>query len=118
MVNKSKMIFPMYNLLEAIENDTGFGGLDHSSRDMLVYVGSQLLEGKRINVSDLARNTKFGSPAKIYGRIALLESEGWLKIVSDPLDGRARLVSLSAKAHRTFEAKSAAITRLFAKAKP
>ena len=117
MAKAENLIFRMQNLLDAIEADTGIATLDPTSKDILKFVGRAEIDQAEVNVSDIAGNIKFGSPAKIMGRLAKLERDGWLRAVVDPADGRAKLITLSQRSRKAFGKMSDGLCRLLTNAK-
>lgn len=115
MAKINDLIFKMKIVLQAVEGETGFGGLDATSKDILFYVGQSDVSGEKINVTDIANNPRFGSPATVHGRISRLLAEGWLQSNVDPEDGRARVLSLNAPSVTAFNRMSSNLKSFLAR---
>ena len=106
MTKINDLIFRMKIVLQAVEGETGFANLDPASKNILFYVGQSAVSGQRLNVTDVANNQSFGSPATVHGRIARLLADDWLQSTVDPEDGRGRILSLGAKTVGAFNRMS------------
>lgn len=101
-------------ILKAIESDEGLDGLDSVSRDLLNYILQKHSESQILRVTDLTANLSFGSPATVYGRLARLQTDGWIKTTTPADDGRVKIVVPSNKALGSLGRMSVALNRALA----
>lgn len=109
MPKTDDLIFRVRSLIRAFEGEEGLAELDHTSQDILMYIGQAEVAGNNVRASDIASNPSFGSPAKIYGRLSKLAEGGWIKLVSDPKDGRVKLLVPSNQTRGAFNRMSASL---------
>lgn len=98
--------------MRAIEGEEGLHAFDSTSREILIFVGQAFAADQSLRATDIASNPAFGSPAKIYGRLAKLADSGWIKSVPDSRDGRVRLIVPTSQAQSAFNRMSSAISKL------
>lgn len=111
-MDKSNLIFRINQLVRAIEETSGLGQLDISARAILNFIGEADATNKGLNVSDVVKGPGFGTAPTVYARLAELEKAGWIKAEPDPRDGRAKRISLTPLAKRTFARMSADARKL------
>lgn len=114
VVDKKQLIFRINGLVRAIEVNSGLGELDLKARSILSFIGEAEADRLALNVSDIVKAPGFGTAPTVYARLAELEDAGWIKSVPDPRDGRAKRVSLTAQARRTFAKMSAEAQKIIA----
>ena len=108
------MIFRINQIVRSVETSSGLNNLGISARNILGFIGEAEAEGRSLNVTDVVKAQGFGTAPTVYSRLAELEKAGWIKSVPDPRDGRAKQVSLTALARRTFEKMSAEAQKIVA----
>jgi hypothetical protein len=104
-------IFRIRAVLRAIEGEEGLHEFDATSREILLFIGQAFAAGQTLRATDIASNPTFGSPAKIYGRLAKLTDSGWIKSVNDSQDGRVRLIIPTSQAQSAFNRMSSAVQK-------
>jgi DNA-binding MarR family transcriptional regulator len=111
-VKKEDLIFQVHRVVRTIEEATGLGELDASSRSVLNFIGEAEVEERALNVSSVVKARIFGTPPTVYARLTALEKAGWIEFKSDPHDGRAKQVHLTRAARRSYIRMSRAIQKL------
>jgi DNA-binding MarR family transcriptional regulator len=111
-MEKSNLIFRINQLVRAIEQTSGLGDLDISARAILNFIGEADAQSKSLNVSDVVKGPGFGTAPTVYARLAELEQAGWIKSEPDPHDGRAKRLTLTPLAKRTYARMSADARKL------
>lgn len=111
MSELNDFVFRMKSVMRAVEMDSGAGGLDALSWEILNRVGDAQTAEETLIVGDIIGNDTFGSPATAHGRLKKLTKQGWLKLVDDPQDGRRKILRLSDKSVRMFNKMSTSVLR-------
>lgn len=107
-MNRNNLIFKINQVIRAVEDRSGLGDLDLTSKEILRFVGENEAHKKRLNVSEVVRHGEFGSPPTVFSRLSLLEQHGWIALVTDNADGRVKNVQLTPRARKAFSLMSAA----------
>jgi len=114
LVDKKQLIFHINGLVRTIETASGLAELSPTARSILSFIGEAESENRALNVSDVVKGPGFGTAPTVYARLAELEKADWIKSVQDPRDGRAKQVSLTARARRAFAKMSAEAQKIIA----
>jgi len=99
-------LFRVKNVIGAVEDSTGFGTLDPTSKDILEFVARAELDEHEIFVADVIRHRDLGSVANLHGRLTSLVQLGWLVLLPEPSDGRRKRVQLSSLARSAYNKMS------------
>jgi hypothetical protein len=76
--------------------------LDEVSREIVLAIATSQINGKLLKISDVRYNPEFGSPVTALGRLRVLMETGWVRSVDDPTDGRAQLLTLTARSDKSI----------------
>lgn len=92
----------MIEAAEIASRKTALAGLDYMARHVLDFIAVEQ-EKRAVRVGDIQRHySDSATNPTIYARLEALELEGLIQHRVDPNDGRARLVSLTAKAKNAY----------------
>ena len=101
MKDDTKLLIRIQELFNAF-GDQG-NQLDESSRRMLFQVAEAYNAGKPLIVSDLAKNTDYGTAPTVYGRLKKLLDSGLIQNRQSPEDGRAIQLLPTPKAQKQLK---------------
>jgi hypothetical protein len=104
-------LFQMQSLLETVNETTGFAELDDLSKRILFFVGAMTASNQRCRVTDVASGSKFGTAPTVYTRLSSLNEDGWVNYETDPVDGRAKILTPTARATTVFNKMSQQLRR-------
>ena len=104
-------LFQMQSLLENVNEKTGFAELDDLSKRILFFVGAMTASNQRCRVTDVASGSKFGTAPTVYNRLSSLNEDGWVDYETDPVDGRAKILTPTARATNVFNKMSQQLRR-------
>ena len=88
------------NTIDALGRANPARALDSTEIQLLEYVLLAADKGQILLVGDLIQLSQFGSQATLHGRIKNLSVLGYLKLVSDKVDGRKKFVVPTKLAHK------------------
>jgi DNA-binding MarR family transcriptional regulator len=106
------LLFRITALLRSLDEQTGLGDLDYTSRDMLFFVGERTDSGEPPRVSEVTLDGRFGSAATAHAKLNELVEQGWLKRAPGKVDKRERILILTRKAEGIFKQFATAMAKL------
>ena len=80
------------NLIDALDRMNPGKPLDEIERGLLEHILRSAEESQKLLVGDLIHLNQFGSQATLHGRVKNLVAQGYLKLISDKVDGRKKFV--------------------------
>ncbi len=83
--------------------DPEFEGCD----EVLAYISIMESSGTPAKITNLAQSLQFGTGPTVQRKINLLEERGLIEVAPSKADGRAKLLSVSAKGNQHLKARSA-----------
>ena len=100
--------------MAAAEREAGLCELDVAAREILLEIGIAAgIDGKPTHVKDLTRSERHGTLPTVVKRISDLVDGGWIVKTESPEDGRAKILSLSAKSEGVFRKMSRSLRKRY-----
>ena len=91
------------NCIKAIESKSGLDAIQKQLLDVVMVAHSQKQE---ILVGDLLQLHNIGSQATLHGRIKQLSADGYVRLVTDAVDGRKKKVTPTKQALKHYDSLS------------
>lgn len=103
-----------FNLMYRIQKIlTDFGGegmaLDETSRQILFQVANNQQTGQITTVSDITRQSHYGTAPTVYTRLKKLVELGFITSNPNPADGRSNILKLTKRSEKLIKAGEKAI---------
>lgn len=80
------------NLIDTLDRMNPGRALDEVERELLENILRSADEGQKLLVGDLIQLNQLGSQATLHGRVKNLSVLGYIKLVTDKVDGRKKFV--------------------------
>ena len=96
----SNLYIRFLNTLDALGRANPGRTLDATEIQLLEYILLATAQGQTLLVGDLIHLSHFGSQATLHGRIKNLVVLGYVKLVTDKVDGRKKSVVPTKLAHK------------------
>lgn len=103
-----------FNLMYRIQKIlTNFGGeemaLDETSRQILFQVANNQQTGQITTVSDITRQSHYGTAPTVYTRLKKLVELDLITSSQNPADGRSNMLQLTKRSERLIKAAENAV---------
>lgn len=105
-MSKASSYAKFLNLLSNIKKenpDPNFEGCE----EILAYISIMESSGTPAMITNLVQSLRFGTGPTVHRKIKLLEERGLIEVAPSKADGRARLLSVSAKGNQHLKERSA-----------
>ena len=99
------------NCIEVLELKAGAKKLDALEEQLLNSIMLAYAQGREILVGDLLVMSNLGSQATLHGRIKSLRTAGYIRLVTDNVDGRKKKVVPTKMAIKHYEDLSKLLTK-------